>query len=78
MRRMSAFAGLIATVMVALGPSVALACPYCVTQNKDAGMAGVMLLGTMIALPFIIFVAVVPAIRRAAAEDAHLFPSDSE
>ena len=78
MTRLNALTGLITTALVALGPSVALACPYCVTQNKDAGLTGVMLLGTMIALPFIIFVAVVPAIKRAAAEDAHLFPSDSE
>ena len=78
MRRcLTLLSGLAVTAMLAV-PSVALACPYCVTQNKDAGVAGVMLLGAMIALPFIIFVAVVPAIRRAAAEDAHLFPSDSE
>ncbi len=78
MQRVSAIlACLSATVWLAV-PSVALACPYCVTQNKDAGMTGVMLLGAMIALPFLIFFAVVPAIKRAAAEDAHLFPSDSE
>jgi hypothetical protein len=59
-------------------PVPALACPYCVTQNKDAGLSGVMLLGAMIALPFVIFVAVVPALRRAAAEDVYLLPSDSE
>ena len=78
MPRLSAIFACFSAAVWLAAPSVALACPYCVTQNKDAGMTGVMLLGAMIALPFLIFFAVVPAIKRAAAEDAHLFPSDSE
>lgn len=78
MQRVSALLACLSATVWLAAPSVALACPYCVTQNKDAGMTGVMLLGAMIALPFLIFFAVVPAIKRAAAEDAHLFPSDSE
>ena len=78
MQRLSATLACLSAAVWLAAPSVALACPYCVTQNKDAGMTGVMLLGAMIALPFLIFFAVVPAIKRAAAEDAHLFPSDSE
>ena len=78
MKRLSTTLACLSAAVWLAAPSVALACPYCVTQNKDAGVTGVMLLGAMIALPFIIFVVVVPAIRRAAAEDAHLFPSDSE
>ena len=69
------FLGALVSLML---PASALACPYCVTQNKDAGLNGVILLGTMIALPFVILVAVVPALRRAVAEDPALFPSDSE
>jgi hypothetical protein len=67
----------LAAAIVAV-PSVAWACPYCVTQNKDAGMAGVMLLGAIIGLPFVIFLVVVPILRRAVAEDAPLFPAESE
>ena len=68
----------LSALVALMAPASALACPYCVTQNKDAGLTGVVLLGAMIVLPFIIFIAVVPALRRAAAEDTHLFPSDSE
>jgi hypothetical protein len=78
MKRLRNLITAVAVTLAVMAPSVALACPYCVTQNKDAGLAGVMLLAAMIGLPFLIFIAVVPAIRRAAAEDAHLFPSDSE
>ena len=71
------FAWAVAGVVSVL-PSVAWACPYCVSQNKDAGLGGVMLLGGMIALPFVVFLVVAPALKRAAAADANLFPSDSE
>jgi len=78
MARLWTTALLVGAFIALLWPGPALACPYCVTQNQDAGLTGVMLLGAMIALPFVIFVVVVPALRRAAAEDTHLFPSDSE
>lgn len=59
--------GLTALVAAALPTSV-WACPYCAVR-EDAGSAGVMLLGAMIALPFVIFITVVPALRRAASEN---------
>jgi hypothetical protein len=78
MNRLTAITGTaIAAALVAF-PSVALACPYCVTQNKDAGMTGVMLLGAIIGLPFVIFLVVVPILRRAVAEDTQLFPAEPE
>ena len=49
-------------------PSAAWACPYCAVR-EDAGNGGVMLLGAMIALPFIISITVVPVLRRAASEN---------
>jgi len=55
-------------LMVASLPSAVWACPYCAVRD-DAGNAGVMLLGAMIALPFVIFITVVPALRRAAADN---------
>ena len=48
-------------------PSAVWACPYCAVR-EDAGNGGVMLLGAMIALPFIISITVVPVLRRAASE----------
>jgi len=63
---------------VAALPAVSWACPYCATQNKDAGVGGIVLLGAMIALPFVVFVAVVPALKRAAAQDDALIPPESE
>jgi hypothetical protein len=55
--------------LVAVGlPSAVWACPYCAVRD-DAGNAGVMLLGAMIALPFVIFITVVPVLRRAASEN---------
>mgnify|MGYP006112512031 CR=1 FL=1 len=62
----------------AMLPAVAWACPYCVSQNKDAGLAGVALLGSMIVLPFVVFLVVAPALKRAAVADADIFPPDSE
>jgi hypothetical protein len=63
---------------VAMLPAVAWACPYCVSQNKDAGLAGVALLGSMIVLPFVVFLVVAPALKRVASADADIFPPDSE
>jgi hypothetical protein len=59
--------GFVALAAVGL-PSTVWACPYCAVR-EDAGSAGVMLLGAMIALPFVIFITVVPVLRRAAAEN---------
>ena len=58
----------IAALVVAGFPSAVWACPYCAVR-EDAGNAGVMLLGAMIALPFVIFITVVPVLRRAATEN---------
>jgi hypothetical protein len=58
-------------------PSAAWACPYCATRD-DAGVSGTILLGAMIALPFVVFLAVFPTLRRVASVDSSLFPSDSE
>ena len=60
-----------------LSPSLAWACPYCAVRD-DAGNAGSMLLGAMIALPFLIVATVVPTLRRAAAEGHELLPTDTE
>ena len=60
-----------------LTPSLAWACPYCAVRG-DAGNAGTMLLGAMIALPFLIVATVVPTLRRAAAEGHELLPTDTE
>jgi len=59
--------GLACLAVVGL-PSTVWACPYCAVR-EDAGNAGVMLLGAMIALPFVIFITVVPVLRRAASEN---------
>lgn len=59
-------AGAVALAVAAL-PSAVWACPYCAVR-EDAGNGGVMLLGAMIALPFIITITVVPVLRRAASE----------
>ena len=69
---------LMASVLVWMTfPSVAFACPYCATRD-DAGMSGTILLGAMIALPFVVVLAVFPTLRRVASVDSSLFPSDSE
>jgi hypothetical protein len=75
MRPLSAAA---AASLVAVLPAVAWACPYCVSQNKDAGIGGTLVLGAMIALPFLVFLVVAPALKRAATADATPLPSDSE
>ena len=61
------FMGIAALTAAGL-PAVVWACPYCAVR-EDAGNAGVMLLGAMIALPFVIFITVVPVLRRAATEN---------
>ena len=66
-----------ASVAVTLG-SVAWACPYCANQNQDAGVGGIVLLGAMIALPFVVCLAVLPALKRAAAGDVALTSPESE
>jgi hypothetical protein len=58
-------------------PSAAWACPYCAVQD-EAGMAGTVLLGAMIVVPFLIVATVFPALRRAAAADHGLSPADTE
>lgn len=62
---------------VVMVPADAWACPYCAVR-EDAGHTGVVLLGAMILLPFLIVATVVPVLRRAALEaDGHA-PSDTE
>ena len=58
-------------------PVDAWACPYCAVR-QDAGNTGVVLLGAMILLPFLIVGTVVPVLRRAAQEADGLAPTDSE
>lgn len=67
----------VGALIALLSPSLAWACPYCAVRD-DAGNAGSMLLGAMIALPFLIVATVVPALRRAAAEGHELLPTDTE
>ncbi len=69
---------MVGTGVLAVWPSAALACPYCVTQNQDPGYSGVILLGGMIALPFVVFMVVAPALKRAANADTIQLPPDSE
>jgi hypothetical protein len=65
------------TALVVLAPLDAWACPYC-AGREDAGVTGVVLLGAMILLPFLIVATVVPVLRRAALEaDGHA-PTDTE
>lgn len=61
----------------ALLPSAAWACPYCAVRD-EAGTAGTVLLGAMIVVPFLIVATVVPVLRRAAADDHGLLPTDTE
>ena len=58
-------------------PMDAWACPYCAVRD-EAGTAGTVLLGAMIVVPFLIVASVVPALRRAAADDHSLPPTDTE
>ena len=58
-------------------PSTAWACPYCAVRD-EAGTAGTVLLGAMILVPFLIVATVIPALRRAAAMDDGLTPTDTE
>ncbi len=69
--------GVAVVALVLCAPSVALACPYCAVR-EDPGNTGVMLLGAMIALPFLIVATVVPVLRRAAREDGDFLPTDTE
>ena len=64
-------------LMALLLPSAAWACPYCAVQD-EAGMAGTVLLGAMIVVPFLIVASVFPALRRAAAAEHGLSPTDTE
>ena len=59
---------------MALVPSVVWACPYCAVR-EGGGTAGTVLMGAMIALPFGIAFAVVPAIRRVVAEPDFTTPN---
>lgn len=53
------------TVLVLLAlPRLAAACPTCAVDNQD-GIGRLMMLGGMIALPFLIALAVIGAVRRA-------------
>lgn len=63
--------------LAALTPVDAWACPYCAVR-EDAGASGVVLLGAMILLPFLIVGTVVPVLRRAALEADGLAPTDTE
>ena len=67
----------LALTTLALAPTVAWACPYCAVR-EGGGTAGTVLLGAMIALPFGIAFAVVPAIRRVVAEPDFTAPTLSE
>ena len=60
-----------------IAPVDAWACPYCAVRD-DAGHSGVVLLGAMILLPFLIVATVVPVLRRAALEADGLAPTDTE
>ncbi len=64
-------------LVVLSAPALSWACPYCATRD-EAGGAGVMLLGAMIVVPFLIVASVVPALRRAAAADLPFIPTDTE
>ena len=65
------------TVVAIMAPLDAWACPYCAVR-EDAGHTGIVLLGAMILLPFLIVATVVPVLRRAAQEaDGHA-PTDTE
>jgi len=65
------------TALVVMAPLDAWACPYCAVR-EDAGHTGVVLLGAMILLPFLIVATVVPVLRRAALDaDGHA-PTDTE
>jgi hypothetical protein len=64
-------------ILALLLPTAAWACPYCAVQDQ-AGMAGTVLLGAMIVVPFLIVATVFPALRRAAAADHGLSPTDTE
>ena len=68
--------GLILTTL-AVAPSAAWACPYCAVR-EGGGTASTVLMGAMIALPFGIAFAVVPAIRRVVAEPDFTTPTLSE
>ena len=59
---------------MALIPSAAWACPYCAVR-QGGGTASTVLMGAMIALPFGIAFAVVPAIRRVVAEPDFTTPN---
>ena len=45
-------------------PRIALACPYCAMSNEGNGTAQLMILGAMIAFPFLLLPPVMRLIRR--------------
>ena len=58
-------------------PSVALACPYCALRN-GAAIEYSVLMGVMIAFPFVIFMAVLPVLRRASQDTVGHLPMNPE
>lgn len=50
-------------LVLGLAPSV-LACPYCAGQ-EDGGYASMLIVGAMMALPFLVVATVIPLVRRA-------------
>ena len=55
-----AFAAIAALTM----PRIALACPYCAMGNDGNGVAQVVILGSMIAFPFLLLPPVMRLIRK--------------
>ena len=76
-KRAHQLGGLLGALFVLATPSIALACPYCAVGQTNS-TANTMLLGAMIAFPFLIFLAVLPALRRAAQGPAGFSPMDTE
>ena len=68
--------GLVLTAL-AVVPTAAWACPNCAVR-EGGGTASAVLMGAMIALPFGIAFAVIPAIRRVVADPDFTNPNLSE
>ena len=63
MRRAVGMWGSFVLLVCLLWPAVASACPQC-AQREGYGVAGLLVLGTMILLPFMMAGLLLPALRR--------------